>query len=63
MEHPIAYYSKKLNDHQRNYSVVEKVALAFILAIRTFSVYIDSHKVTVYTAIPPQNGESQSDGH
>ena len=53
VEHPIAYYSKKLNDHQRNYSVVEKEALALILATRTFSVYLDSHKVTVYTDHSP----------
>jgi len=23
IEHPIAYYSKKLNDHQKNHSVIE----------------------------------------
>ena len=53
VEHPIAYYSKKLNDHQKNYSVVEKEALALILATRTFSVYLDSHKVMVYTDHSP----------
>jgi len=49
MEHPVAFYSKKLNNHQKNYSVVEKEALALILA--TFSVYLDSK--TVYSDQSP----------
>jgi len=53
IEHPIAYYSKKLNDHQRNYSVVEKEALALILATRTFSAYLDSKVVTVFSDHSP----------
>ena len=53
IEHPIAYYSKKLNNHQKNYSVVEKEALSLILATRTFSVYLDSKVVTVYSDHSP----------
>jgi len=49
IEHPIAFYSKKLNVHQRNYSVVEKECLALIMATRTFSVYLDSGTVTVFS--------------
>ena len=39
IEHPICYYSKKLDAHQKNYSTVEKEALALIHGVRTFSVY------------------------
>lgn len=53
IEHPVAYYSKKLNTHQQNYSVVEKEALALILATRTFSVYLDANVVTVYSDHSP----------
>ena len=53
IEHPIAYYSKKLNDHQKNYSVIEKDTLALILATRTFSVYLDSKVVTVFSDHSP----------
>lgn len=31
IEHPVCFFSKKFNSHQRNYSVIEKEALAFIL--------------------------------
>ena len=53
IEHPVAFYSKKLNPHQKNYATVEKEALALILATRTFSVYLDSNTVTVYTDHSP----------
>ena len=38
--HPICYLSKKLNRHQRNYSTIEKEALAVILALQHFEVYL-----------------------
>ena len=49
VEHPICYFSKKLDVHQQRYSTVEKEALGLILAVRAFSVYFGSTRVTVYT--------------
>ena len=49
IEHPVCYYSKKLDTHQKNYSTVEKEALALIHCVRTFSVYFGSTVVKVYT--------------
>jgi len=49
VEHPICYYSKKLDRHQKWYSVIEKEALALVLAVRYFSVYFGSGVVKVYT--------------
>ena len=42
VERPVASYSKKLNCHQRAYSTVEKEALALVLAIQHFEVYVSS---------------------
>ena len=42
VEHPVCYFSKKLNKHQRNYSTIEKECLALILALQHFEVYISS---------------------
>ena len=42
IEHPISYYSKKLLQYQRNYSTVEKEALALLLAVKYFDVYLSS---------------------
>lgn len=49
IEHPICYFSRKLDKHQRNYSTVEKEALALLLSVRAFSVYFGSTPVRVYT--------------
>ena len=38
--HPVCYFPKKLNAHQRNYSTIEKEELAVILAIQHFEVYL-----------------------
>ena len=51
IEHPVSYYSKKFNRHQRVYSTVEKEALALILALKHFEVYVgsSSEPTLVYT--------------
>lgn len=51
VEHPVCYFSRKFNKHQRCYSTIEKEALALILAIQHFDVYIGSvsHPLIVYT--------------
>jgi len=53
LEHPICYYSKRLDRHQQRYSTIEKEALALILATRNFSVYFGSLPVTIYTDHSP----------
>ena len=40
MKHPVSYFSKKLNKCQCNYSTIEKEALALILALQHFEVYL-----------------------
>lgn len=51
VEHPVAYFSKKLNRHQRNYSTIEKELLALILALQHFDVYVCTSQkpLIVYT--------------
>ena len=50
IEHPVSYYSKKLNGAQSRYSTVEKEALALLLSLQHFSVYLGkTNRVVVYT--------------
>ncbi|KAL2103191.1 hypothetical protein ACEWY4_000059 [Coilia grayii] len=51
VEHPVCYFSKKFNRHQLAYSTVEKEALALVLAVQFFEVYLSSAPcpITVYT--------------
>ena len=51
IDHPVCYYSKKFSGAQCNYSTVEKEALALILALQFFEVYVGSSPlpVLVYT--------------
>lgn len=53
LEHPICYYSKRLNVHQQRYSTVEKECLGLVSAVRTFSVYFGTEPTTVYTDHSP----------
>jgi len=53
IEHPVCYYSKRLNIHQQRYSTVEKEALGLVLAVRVFSPYFGAQPVTVYTDHSP----------
>ena len=36
IDHLVSYFSKKFNVHQRNYSTIEKEALALVLALQHF---------------------------
>lgn len=53
IEHPVCYYSRKLNIHERRYATVEKEALALVSAVRTFSVYFGTQKTVIYSDHSP----------
>ena len=40
--HPVSYFSHKYDKHQKNYSIVEKEALSFILSLKHFEIYVNS---------------------
>ena len=42
VEHPVGYFSKKFKKHQLHYSTIEKEALALLLALQHFEVYLGS---------------------
>lgn len=48
-EHPIAYFSQKLNKSQRNYSVTELECLAAVESIKKFRAYVEGLPFTVIT--------------
>nr|CAD2208261.1 unnamed protein product [Meloidogyne enterolobii] len=39
--HPIAYFSRKLNKHERKYAVVELEALAIVASLKNFRPYLE----------------------
>lgn len=51
VEKPVAFFSRKFNKYQLNYSVIEKEALALIWALQHFDVYLGSGltPLVVYT--------------
>ncbi len=50
-DHPVSYTSKKFDRHQINYSTVEKEALALMMALKHFQIYVKdaNHEVVVFT--------------
>ncbi len=42
IDHPVCYFSQKFLKHQLNYSTIEKEALALLLALQYFEVYVGS---------------------
>ncbi len=51
IDHPVCYFLRKFNKHQFNYSTIEKEALALLMALQYFDVYIGSsnYPVVVFT--------------
>ena len=52
-EHPVAYASRSLSPAERNYSHLDKEALAIIFGIGKFHQYICGRKFTLYTDHKP----------
>ena len=46
-DHPVCYYSKKFNGHQRNYCTVEKETVVLLLSLQHFNVYLGSTVIPV----------------
>ena len=51
LEHPVCFFSRKFNQHQRVYSTIEKEALALVLGLQHFEVYVGGavQPVVIYT--------------
>ena len=47
IQHPICYFSKKLNKHQKVYSTIEKEGLALISGLQHFEVYLSTSTTPV----------------
>ena len=56
VDHPIAYYSKKLQPREERYATVEKECLAIKMAIENFRVYLLGHHFTIQTVHRSCNG-------
>jgi len=48
-KHVIYYYSRNLNDAQRNYTITEKEFLAVVFALEKFRPYLLGSKITIFT--------------
>ncbi|KAM7297299.1 hypothetical protein ISCGN_022452 [Ixodes scapularis] len=49
IEHPVAYYSRKLLNHERNYSITDLECLAIVDAVDKWHCYLHGHQFTVIT--------------
>ncbi len=47
IDHPVAYFSRKFDVHQKNYSTIEKESLALILSLKHFNVYVSCTRIPV----------------
>ena len=55
-ERPIGYVSRALNVAERNYSTIEKEALAVIFGVKKFYQFLYGHKFTIKTDHKPLEG-------
>ena len=62
-EHPIAFASKNLIQSERNYSAIEREALAIVLGVKHFRTYLQGSKFTIETDHNPTQLGNLKDSH
>ena len=45
--HPVAFYSKSLNEHEHNYEIYDKELLAIICALEEYCHYLEGHPTPI----------------
>ena len=50
---PVAYSSRSLSRHEKNYGITELEALGVVWAVRHFRAYLYGHRCVVYTGHSP----------
>ena len=53
IERTIAYYSRKLNPAEGQYTTTEKEALAIVASVKHLAVYVNGYKITIFTDYCP----------
>lgn len=51
--HPVAYASRSLNKHEKNYGITDMEALGVVWASKHFCAYLFGHHCVVYTDNSP----------
>ncbi len=56
LEHPFAFYSRKLHEREQRYAMVEKECLAIKLGIQAFKVYLHGRSLWYRQITMPSHG-------
>jgi len=48
-ERPIAYFSRQLNEQEKNWSIYEQETLALVESLKKFRHYVEGNKVNLFT--------------
>ena len=52
-ERPIAYFSRQLNEQEKNWSIYEQETLALVESLKKFRHYVEGNKVNLFTDHKP----------
>ena len=63
VDHPVCYYSKKFNKHQRNYSTVEKECVYIVSSVAPIAIFSDHNPLTFIHKMKNKNNRLLRQSH